>query len=235
MPSGRFFNLRRNLLLAAALALPLTPAIAASSDMIGDIVKAQIIINKVLEVKVQYDKLAKDKEGAIVLEAPEPVKGAGERYLLPHRADGELTAWAEKGLGATGKVGAAVGEKAGDAAGKDLASKVPFGGIAGGLMKSKGKEIGAMAGLSGADFVKANSELSFKSLNEYAVHLFVRHGGDSNYKEVLSVAMALYPDLGGRFQGGIQDAYKAQAAKAAKKVTSGRARGFADGASRNRI
>jgi hypothetical protein len=219
MPSVRSFNLRRNLLLAAALVLPLSHAVAASSDMIGDIVKAQIIINKALEVKAQYDKLAKDKEGAVVLEAPEPVKGAGEKYLLPYKADGELTAWAEKGLGATGKVGAVVGEKAGEAAGKALASKVPFGGLAGGLMKSKGKELGAMAALGGADFVKANSELSFKSLNEYAVYLFVRHGGDGNYKEVLSVAMALYPDLEGRFQGAIQDAYKkAQAdAKAAKK------------------
>ncbi len=51
MPSVRSFNLRRNLLLAAALVLPLSHAVAASSDMIGDIVKAQIIINKALEVK----------------------------------------------------------------------------------------------------------------------------------------------------------------------------------------
>ena len=47
--------------------------------MIGDIVKAQIIINKALEVKAQYDKLAKDKEGAVVLEAQQPASGASGR------------------------------------------------------------------------------------------------------------------------------------------------------------
>jgi hypothetical protein len=205
--------------LIAALFLALVAPVslrAASTEMIGDIVKAQIIINKALEVKQQYDKLAKEKEQPVVLEAPEPLKDTTGKYLLPYRADGELTAWAEKGLGVGSQVGAAVGEKAGETAGKALASKVPFGGLAAGALKSKGKEMGAAAALGGADAIKAGSELSFKSLNEYAVYLFVRHGGDGNYKEVLAVAMALYPDLEGRFQGAIQDAYKA-AAKDAKK------------------
>lgn len=211
-------QLRLALLPALALAFVLSPAArAASSDMIGDIVKAQIIINKAIEVKQQYDKLAKDKDQPIVLEAPEPLKGVTGKYFLPYKADGELTAWAEKGLGVGSRVGAAVGEKAGETAGKALASKIPFGGLAAGALKSKGKEIGAASALGGADAIKAGSELSFNALNDYAVYLFVRHGGDSNYKEVLSVAMALYPDLEGRFQGAIQDAYKAQAAKAAKK------------------
>jgi hypothetical protein len=205
--------LRRLPFAALLLALPLS---AARADTIGDIVKAQILINKALEVKQQYDKLAKDKEAPIVLEAPEPVKGAGEKYLLPYKADGELTAWAEKGLGVSAQVGAAVGEKAGAAAGKALASKVPFGGLAGKALQNKGKEMGAAASLGGADFIKANSELSFKALNDYAVYLFVRHGGDSNFKDVLAVATALYPDLEGRFQGAIQDAYK-KAQAAAKK------------------
>lgn len=208
--------LRRLSLASLLLALPLS---AARADTIGDIVKAQILINKALEVKQQYDKLAKDKEAPIVLEAPEPVKGSGGKSLLPCKADGELSAWAEKDLGVGSQVGAAVGQKAGETAGKALASKVPFGGLASGVLKNQGKEMGATAALGGMDAIKAASELSFNRLNEYAVYLFVRHGGDSNFKDVLAVATALYPDLEGRFQGAIQDAYKkAQAdAKAAKK------------------
>jgi hypothetical protein len=187
--------LRRLLPVAAALLMPLS---AVRADIVGDVVKAQILINQAISVKQQFDKLTQDKGGPLVLEAPEPVKGADEKYLLPYRADGELTAWAEKGLGVSGKVAAAAGEKAGEAAGKALASKVPFGGLAAGVLKSKGKEMGASASLGGMDFIKANSELSFKALNDFAVHLFVRHGNDGNYKEVLAVAMALYPDLEGR-------------------------------------
>lgn len=208
--------LRRLSLASLLLALPLS---AARADTIGDIVKAQILINKALEVKQQYDKLAKDKEAPIVLQAPEPVKGSGGKALLPCKADGELSAWAEKDLGVGSQVGAAVGQKAGETAGKALASKVPFGGLASGVLKNQGKEMGATAALGGMDAIKVASELSFNRLNEYAVYLFVRHGGDSNFKDVLAVATALYPDLEGRFQGAIQDAYKkAQAdAKAAKK------------------
>ena len=46
--SVRSFNLRRNLLRP-----PLSPAVTASSDMIGDTVKAQIIINKAFASKVR--------------------------------------------------------------------------------------------------------------------------------------------------------------------------------------
>ena len=55
-------------------------------------------------------------------------------------------------------------------------------------------------------------------MTDYAVYLHVRHSKDSNYREVLAAAMALYPDLEGRIEGAVADAYRQQAARAGKKV-----------------
>ena len=196
---------------AALLLLSALVSFADSRSAIGDIVKAQIVINKVLEVVNKFKELERQ---SIVLEAPAPITANTGRYLLPYKANGETTEWADKALNA--QIGKAVGEKAGDAAANAVASKIPFGGIAGGLLKKKTKEVAAVAALGGTDYLKKTSELSFDNLNDYAVYLHVRHSADSNYKEVLATAIALYPELEGRFDGAVRDAYQQQAAKAKK-------------------
>ena len=70
--------LRRLSLASLLLALPLS---AARADTIGDIVKAQILINKALEVKQQYDKLAKDKEAPIFGIADLGIVGDADKIL----------------------------------------------------------------------------------------------------------------------------------------------------------
>lgn len=179
--------------------------VASTAD---DVLKAQKIITQVVKLMEQY------KNSQVQLTAPSPIAGNTGAYLLPYKADGALTAWAEKALSA--QLGKAVGAKAGDAATNAVASKVPFGGLAGGLIKKKTKEVGAVVAMGGMDFIKNNSELSLGSLEEYAVYLQAQHAGDSNYQIVLATAIALYPDLETKFESAISQAYQKAAAKAAK-------------------
>lgn len=197
--------------LLGALSLSLvTSTFADGRAMLGDITKAQILIGRVMQMVDKYRELT------ITLEAPVPQRDNKGKYLLPYKADGEQTEWAGKSMNAA--VGKVVGEKAGDMATNALASKIPFGGLAGGFMKKKIKETAAVTALGGTEYLQKTSELSFPNLNDYAVYLHVMHSKDANYKEVLATAIAVYPDLEGRFDGAIKEAYRTQAAKAGKKI-----------------
>jgi hypothetical protein len=198
----------RLLLPACAFVALSTPVLAASSSAIGDIVKAQVLIGKVMKVVEKY------KTTTVELEAPTPIANNTGKYLLPYKANGEVTAWAEKSFNA--QAGKLVGEKAGQAATNAVASKIPFGGVAGGLIKKKTKEIAGVTALGGMEFIKENSDISTDNLNDYSVYLHVKHSKDSNYKEVLAAAMSIYPDLEGRMETAVAEAYKAQAKAAAK-------------------
>lgn len=200
----------RSSLVAAVLAAAAVPALALSANDAGDLVRAQVLIGKVMQVVEKY------REFTVQLEAPAPIAGTKGRYLLPYKSSGELTPWAAKIVGvAASKV---VGEKVGEKATEALASKVPFGGLAGGLLKKKSKEVAASAFLGGPEFIKQNSDLSFANLDDYAVYLHVRHSGDGTYQQAVAAAMALYPDLEGRFEGAVKNAYRTQSAKAGQKV-----------------
>jgi len=84
----RFKSLR---LAGAMLAVPFT-ASAVDASMMGDIVKAQIIIGKVTQVMEKY------REMTVELQAPEPRYDTNGKYLLPYLSDGEPTEWASKAL-----------------------------------------------------------------------------------------------------------------------------------------
>ncbi|MEJ6601401.1 MAG: hypothetical protein QNL51_02400 [Opitutaceae bacterium] len=108
------------------------------------------------------------------------------------------------------QAGKMVGEKAGGMAANALASKVPFGGLAGGFMKKKAKESAAIIAMGGNKFIKKTSDQSFKSLEDYAVFLQARHGSAPDFKLTLAAAVALYPDLEHKFAGYIKKAYRKQ-------------------------
>lgn len=186
--------------LIVLLALVLSPAMAITASNMADITKAQIIIGKAMEIATKFAKYTVD------LEAPKPRKNNRGKFLLPYDKKGNLTAWATKALNA--KLGAAVGEKAGDMASNAVASKVPFGGLAKGFMKKKAKETGVTAALGGRKFIKKSSSLSFNDIEKYAVYLFVKHGKDADYTQALAAAMALYPDLEFRYDAAIDRAYR---------------------------
>ena len=109
------------------------------------------------------------------------------------------------------QAGEIVGEKVADKAVGALASKVPFGGLAGGFMRKKVKESTAIIALGGKDFIEETSDQSFKSIDDYAVFMHVRHGSDPAYKMILASAVAVYPELENRMPSAISKAYKKQA------------------------
>lgn len=193
----------RHLSLALAATLAAVPAFALSSNDAGDLVRAQVLVGKVMKLAEHY------RAQTVVLQAPEPLAGAAGKYFVPYKADGTLTAWAAKSLNvAAGKV---VGEKVGEKASQALAAKVPFGGLAGGLMKKKTKEVAATALLGGPDFIRQHTELSFAKLDDYAVYLHARHAQSPDYAQALAAAMTLYPDLEGGYEAAIKQAYRTQA------------------------
>jgi hypothetical protein len=189
-------------LAAALLAAPFT-ASAVDASLLSDISKAGVIMGKVSQIMDKY------REMTIELEAPEPRYDTKGKYLLPYLSNGEPTEWASKALNA--QAGKIVGEKVADKAVGALASKVPFGGLAGGFMRKKAKESAAVIALGGKKFIEETSDQSLKSADDYCVFMHVRHGSDPDYKIMLASAVALYPDLEKRMPSAIQKAYKAQA------------------------
>lgn len=191
-------------LLAALALVSQQRAQALSAE---DLARTQKILKGVAEV------LAKLNQPNLKLVAPTPLTNQAGAYFLPFTSKGELTGWASKAINA--QIGAAVGEKAGEEAGKALASKVPFGGLLGGTAKSKGKELGAIAAVGGLEYIKSSSDLSFNSLEEFAVYLHVKHGNDAEFNKALATAITIYPALEKGYPAALKGAYD-KAAKAAK-------------------
>ena len=197
------------------LGLLAATTLVQAADMSG-IIKAQVILGQVDQVVKKYqdvqDLLSR---GEITLDVQEPRMDSEGKYLFPYSSDGQITAWADKAINA--QAGSMVGEKAGEKATSALASKVPFGGLAGGLMKKKGKEIAAVTAIGGWDFIKENSSLSFDNLDDYSVYMHTQFEGGADYQKALAAAMAIYPELEKSHQRAIDKAYK-DARKAAKKA-----------------
>jgi hypothetical protein len=188
--------LRQPVFLAVLLAI-VTPAFA--TDM-ADVVKAQVILSKVLEYAAKYQV----QTGTI--EAPLPLTSNKGKYFVPYNAEGQITEWATKTLNT--QLGAAIGAKAGEEAGKQVASRVPFGGLASGLMKKKGKEMGAVAAIGGTEYIRKTSALSFNNLDDLAVYMHVKHGSSGDYAQALAAAMAIYPALETSYDRAIRGAYQ---------------------------
>ena len=182
----------------------LSLAVSASADAtIADVVKAQAIITSVVKFTQKY------QAATAKVTVPQPLPNNSGKYYLPYDSKGELTAWAQKALGA--QVGAAIGGKVGEKAGQQVASQIPVpfaGALVGGFAKKKGKEMGATAALGGAEFIKSSSSLSFNSLEDYSVYLNQTHGGGTDYAKALAAAMALYPDLAKKYEPSVKNAYK---------------------------
>jgi hypothetical protein len=183
----------------------LAAAVLLSSSLVADtaetITRAVEITQRMIELNQKFAAFD------VALTAPDPLQGAKGKYLLPIDANGALTGWAQKALQA--QVGNIAGEQAGAAASKGLASVVPGGGLAGGFLKKKGKEAGAMAALGGPDYVKKTSSLSFDSVEAYAVYLHAKLGSSPEYSKAVQAAIALYPDLEASYGKSVTAAYEA--------------------------
>lgn len=199
------------LLAATALTLSFTTLAHALSP--DDVLKAQKIIQVVLELTAKYPTASGN------VAAPTPLTDKSGAFCVPYKADGQLTEWANKALNA--QIGAALGAKAGEKVGDAAISRVPVpgAGLLSGAFKKKGKEIGAVAAVGGTDFIKKSSDYSFANLDDLAVYLHVKHGTGSDYAQALATAMAIYPNLEKGYDVAVKAAYE-RAAKAAPATAS---------------
>jgi hypothetical protein len=195
-------------LLVTTLLLASLPALAGAAD-VADLARAQIVFARVMNGLQQYQKVA-TVAGATATPAapvaPTPLTDKSGKFFSPYDSNGQLTGWANKALSAN--VGAAIGSKAGEKAGSMAASKIP---LAGGLLamgaKKKGKELGALAAVGGADFVKQSSSFSFNSIEDLAVHMHINHSGKADYIKAFAASMALYPGMEKTYESAIKQAY----------------------------
>lgn len=216
---------------ALRLLLSLVAGCIAGSNVFAGAIdtaaQAAAIVQRLTELNQQFAAYDVD------LPAPTPAAGVKGKYLLPIDAEGNLTEWAKKALQA--QVGNIAGEQAGAVASKGLASMVPGGGLAGGFMKKKGKETGAMLALGGSEFIKKTSSVSFDSVDAYAVYLHSKVGKSADYSKAVQAAIALYPDLEQGYAASVQAAYagvieEAKAKKAAADALAAQQKAEADAA-----
>lgn len=185
----------------AGLMVVSAAASSASASSAQDVARAAAIVQRVVELNTRFAAYE------IELEAPAPVAGSTGKYMIPIDANGALTGWAQKALSA--QAGNIAGEQAGAAATRGLASVVPGGGLAGGLLKKKGKEAGATLALGGLDYIRATSSFSFNSPADYAVFLHAKAGRSAEYSKAVQAAIALYPDLEKSYSASVSAAYEA--------------------------
>lgn len=124
----------------------------------------------------------------------EPIYGNTGQYMCPFTEDGTVTAWVEKGM--TAAIGANVGGAIGSYAGAKAMENVPF---IGGFL---GKKVGASAGRNlainaagGWEFIKANTDLSFNSLDDMARYMLANNATHPQYADVLKATYGIYPEL----------------------------------------
>jgi len=195
--------------------LALLSSLVFAADMSG-LIKAQILLGQVDQLMAKYEDVQMMlASGELQLDVNEPREDAEGKYIFPYSSIGLITEWAEKSLNA--QAGAEVGAMAGDKAVGALASKVPFGGLAGGLMKGKAKELAAVTAIGGWDFIRSTSDISFDALEDYSLYMHVNFNGGPDYENALSASMAIYPELEKSHQRTIDKAMKAARKAAAKK------------------
>lgn len=126
--------------------------------------------------------------------APQPILGNAGTYMSPFTEDGTVSLWVEKGKSA--RAGSAVGGFVGAQAGQRLASSIPF--VGGMIGKSVGEYAGRQVALKmvgGEEFIKANSDLSFRTVQDLAVYMYAKNSSHKDYAEALALTQEIYPDL----------------------------------------
>ena len=127
-------------------------------------------------------------------EAPQPIEGNSGKFMSPFTSDGVTAGWVTKAMQvkASGQVGSAVGEMAG----QQLMQNIPF--IGGFLGNSAGKALGrsvAMNSIGGEAFLKESSDLSFNSLEDMAAYMYAHHSAHPEYKAIVGATNGIYPDF----------------------------------------
>ena len=110
-----------------------------------------------------------------LITAPTPIVGNSGKYMSPYTEDGTVAAWVEKGRNASAgaSIGGFLGQAVGESAGRAIALK--------------------MAG--GEEFIRANSDISFNSVNDLAVYMYAKNSTHKDFAEALKLTQEIYPEL----------------------------------------
>ncbi|RUO78500.1 hypothetical protein [Pseudidiomarina taiwanensis] len=128
------------------------------------------------------------------LMSPTPIEGNTGEYMSPYTSDGVLAEWVNNAVNA--EMGATVGGMAGAYAGQKLAENIPF--IGGFLGQELGNAVGREVALEmagGEEALRDTSDISFNSLEEMSVWMYVNHSSHEHYADALESAMSVYPEL----------------------------------------
>lgn len=125
---------------------------------------------------------------------PPPIEDNSGNFMSPYTSDGVLAEWVDKSVNA--KMGEQLGGVIGAAAGRELAENIPF--IGGWLGQAAGEAIGrevALEAAGGEEFIRDTSDISFNSLADLSVYLYVTYSSNQHYADALEAAMSIYPEL----------------------------------------
>ncbi len=139
------------------------------------------------------------------LVAPTPIYGNSGKYMSPYTQDDVLAEWTDKAINA--KMGAAIGRYAGAKVGQKALEQVPF--IGGFLGQKAGEAAGRAIAIKmsgGWNYIKNTSDISFDSIDDMAVYLYVKYSDHEHYQQALTTTWEIYPELKKRYLAAIRDA-----------------------------
>lgn len=186
--------------------------------------RVQATAFKVVTAPVPQPPAAARHVTADRIKAPQPISGNGGKYMSPFTSNGALAMWvdggrtSDHGSDVAGNVGGAVGEHVGQKA----LEFIPFG--LGSFVGQQAGQATARAAtqttteLPSMEFVKANSDISFNTINELAVYMYVKDSGHAQYAHALSVAQKVYPELQQNYNAAIENAALSTTIVAAKET-----------------
>ncbi|MDO8378039.1 hypothetical protein [Phenylobacterium sp.] len=128
------------------------------------------------------------------LTAPAPIEGSAGRYASPFTSDGVTAGWVTKSMQV--KAAGQIGSMAGNYAGQTALEQVPF--VGGFLGKKAGAAMGrgiALKAIGGEEFLRSSTDLSFNSLNDMALYMYVNYSANPEYQKILDATYAIYPEF----------------------------------------
>ena len=128
------------------------------------------------------------------LTAPTPIEGSAGKYASPFTSDGVTAGWVTKSMQV--KAAGQIGSMAGNYAGQKAMEQVPF--VGGFLGKKAGAAVGrgvALKAIGGEEFLRSSTDLSFNSLNDMALFMYVNYSTNPEYQKILDATYAIYPDF----------------------------------------
>ncbi|QKO21142.1 PDZ domain-containing protein [Rhodoferax sp. BAB1] len=136
--------------------------------------------------------------------APRPIAGNSGRFFSPYTSTGAMAMWVipqQAAPGGNSEIAGTVGSQVGKQVGSKLLDFVPFG-----LGSAVGAQLGDSMARNAAggggqttttspESVRAQSDLSFNTLDELAAYLYAQHSARADYGQALERTFAVYPEL----------------------------------------